>query len=63
MSEPDYVICMECETPVYTFEWRDERVCGALCPTCGNDDPSQFMTEEELEEMSGAGPEEEDEEP
>ncbi|HVS33238.1 MAG TPA: hypothetical protein VMS98_17500 [Thermoanaerobaculia bacterium] len=53
MSEPEYLICLECETPTYQFEWDEEKVEQALCNTCGNDDPTEFMTEEELEEQSG----------
>jgi len=58
VSEPEYIICMECETPVYTFDWHGERIAEAVCPLCGNDDPSLFATEEQLEELS-SGPEEE----
>ena len=46
---PDYVICLECETPVYTFEWSEGRVVEAICPVCGNDDPEAFATEEQME--------------
>ena len=49
---PDFVICLECESPVYTFEWNGSRVTEATCPTCGNDQPTMFATEEEYEEMS-----------
>jgi hypothetical protein len=49
---PDYLICLECESPVYTFEWVEGRVLEGQCALCGNDDPTQFATEEELEEMS-----------
>lgn len=54
MSTPDFVICFDCESPVYTFEWDGEgaKVKEAVCPTCGNDQPNMFSTEEELEEMS-----------
>ena len=52
MSTPDYVICLECEAPLYTFEWDGARVTEALCSTCGNDNPALFSTEEEYEEMS-----------
>ncbi len=63
MSEPDYLICLECETPCYLFEWVEGRVREAQCTICGNDDPSQFVTEEELEDMSsGSQAEEEGEE-
>jgi len=50
---PDYLICIECETPCYTFEWSDAgAVTEALCSTCGADDITQFVTEEEYEEMA-----------
>lgn len=51
MSEPDYIICLECENPVYSFEWREGRVLEASCALCGNDDPANFATEDELEDM------------
>jgi len=51
MAAPDYLICLECETPTYTFEWREGRIVEALCATCGNDDPALFATEEDLEEL------------
>ena len=49
---PDYLICLECETPCYVFEWEDEKPIEALCAVCGNDDPSQFATESEFEDMT-----------
>jgi hypothetical protein len=49
---PDYVICLECEAPCYVFEWREDKLIDALCTTCGNDDATQFVTEEEYEEMA-----------
>ncbi len=52
MSEPEYIICLQCETPTYQFEWRD-KVVTAVCTTCGNDDAADFMTEAELEETGG----------
>ncbi len=51
MAQPEYLICLECETPVYVFEWTEGRVIEAVCPMCGNEDPAGFATEEELEEM------------
>lgn len=57
MPQPDYVICTDCDSPVYEFEWADDRVQEVVCPTCGNEDPDTFMTEEEIdslgEEMHG----------
>ena len=52
MSAPDFLICLECETPIYTFEWKESKVKEALCPTCGNDQETLFSTEEEYEEMT-----------
>jgi len=52
MAAPDYLICLECESPTYTFEWRDGRVQEASCAACGNDDPASFASEEDIEEMS-----------
>lgn len=60
MALPEYLICLECETPTYVFEWANGKVLEALCPMCGNDDPTSFVSEEELEEMAAA--EDEDEE-
>ncbi len=54
MSTPDFVICFDCESPVYTFEWDGANVKEAVCPTCGNDQPSMFAPEEEYEELSSA---------
>jgi hypothetical protein len=53
MDEPEYLICLQCETPTYQFEWHEEKLAQAICSTCGNDDASEFMTEAELEELSG----------
>ena len=56
MLETEYLICLQCETPTYQFELDTKgKVVTALCQTCGNDDPTDFMTEAELEESSGGG--------
>lgn len=52
-DEPEYLICLECETPTYQFEYANGKLATAVCTTCGNDDISEFMTEAELEEQSG----------
>ena len=51
MSEPEYVICLNCETPTYSFDWDDGKVTAAICGTCGNDEAVDFVTETEFEEM------------
>ena len=52
MEEPEYLICLQCETPTYQFEYTADKLSAAVCTTCGNDDITEFMTEAELEEMS-----------
>ena len=53
MAAPDYVVCLNCESPCYVFEWRDDTIREALCTVCGNDDPEEFISPAELEELSG----------
>jgi hypothetical protein len=53
MDEPEYLICLQCETPTYQFEFTNGKLASALCATCGADDVSDFMTEAELEEQTG----------
>jgi translation initiation factor 2 beta subunit (eIF-2beta)/eIF-5 len=52
MSIPDYVVCLDCETPCYTFEWTKEKISEVLCQACGNDQPEQFALPEELEDLA-----------
>ncbi|HUF17329.1 MAG TPA: hypothetical protein VMS12_04705 [Thermoanaerobaculia bacterium] len=51
-GEPEYLICVDCESPTYTFEWANEKIITILCDVCGNDDPSEFVTESEYEDMT-----------
>ncbi len=53
MDSPDYLICLDCETPTYVFEWREGKVLEALCEVCGNDDPEEFLTPSDMDELSG----------
>jgi hypothetical protein len=52
MSAPEYVICINCETPSYVFEWNGETMQAedVICETCGNDDSSEFLTQTEWDE-------------
>lgn len=52
MDEPEYLICLECDTPTYQFEFLDGKLASVVCNTCGNDNPSDFMTENEYDELS-----------
>jgi translation initiation factor 2 beta subunit (eIF-2beta)/eIF-5 len=50
MDEPDYVVCLECETPCYLFEWVGNRLTEVLCQSCGNDNPEMFARPDDIEE-------------
>lgn len=54
VDEPEYLICLQCETPTYQFEYVNGKLTTILCNTCGNDDPTDFMTETEWDEQSGS---------
>jgi hypothetical protein len=53
MSEPEYLVCLNCDTPTYVFEWENEKLISALCQTCGNDELADFMTDIDYDEQSG----------
>jgi len=52
MDEPEYLICLTCETPTYEFEYVNGKLATVVCAACGNDDITEFMTEAEYEEQS-----------
>ena len=52
-DEPEYLICLQCETPTYQFEYVNGKLATVVCNTCGADDVSDFVTESELEEQTG----------
>ncbi len=71
MARPDYLICLECESEVEDFIWRDGEVRRATCEVCGNTDADAFSLpedfeqdtetdEEELEETAGEDAEDEE---
>ena len=50
-ATPEYIICLQCETPCYVFEFEDGKIKEALCQVCGNDDPEAFVLPEEAEDL------------
>lgn len=52
-SAPEFLICLECETPCYDFEWDNGKLGEVICHVCGNDEAEQFITEEDFEALSG----------
>ena len=55
MDQPEYLICINCETPCYVFEWKDNQVIEVMCEVCGAEEPEAFTTEEEYEAMVSSG--------
>lgn len=53
-DEPDYLICLQCETPTYQFEFTNGKLSAATCATCGTDDVADFLTEAEFEEQTSS---------
>jgi hypothetical protein len=49
MASPDYLYCLECDTPCYDFEWDEGVIKEALCASCGNEDVEQFALPEDIE--------------
>jgi len=66
MARPDYIICLECESEVEDFTWRDGEIRRAACEICGNSDPDAFSLPEDfdqdVEDDEDSEEEEEDEE-
>lgn len=52
MDEPEYLICLQCETPTYQFEYAGGKLSTVVCTACGNDDVTEFVTEAEMDEMA-----------
>lgn len=52
MSEPDFLICLNCETPCYSFEWAEGKLSEILCLVCGNEEPDEFASEEDLDALA-----------
>ncbi len=53
MPAPEYLICLNCESPCYVFEWREDELQEAICEVCGNDESDQFLTQEDFDALIG----------
>jgi len=49
---PDYLICLNCESPCYVFEWEQGLPTEVLCEVCGSEENDQFLTEEEFDALA-----------
>lgn len=52
MAAPDFLVCLNCESPCYVFEWEEGETSEALCQVCGNDNPEEFATPEDFDALS-----------
>ncbi len=48
-SEPRYLMCLDCNTHCFNFDWIDGELVGAVCVVCGNEDPDRFYAAREDE--------------
>lgn len=48
----DYLICLECESPCYTFEFESATLVEAFCEVCGNEDIDLFLPEEDFDVLT-----------
>ena len=51
MAAHEYLICLDCESPCYEFEYKDGKIVEILCEVCGNDQTDQFATSEEADAL------------
>ena len=51
-TEPEFLICLNCETPCYSFEWSEGLLVEVLCMACGAEDIDEFATEEDLDALA-----------
>lgn len=51
MDAPEFLICINCETPCYVFEWNDGQITEVFCTACGTDEPDEFMSQEDFEAL------------
>ena len=50
MPRPDYIVCLECQSEVEDFSWRQGEIREAVCEVCGNSDPDAFALPEEYDQ-------------
>ncbi len=54
MARPEYLICLNCESPTYIFEWKADEVLEAYCETCTSEEVDQFLTPDDFDAMIGS---------
>ena len=52
----DYLICLECESPCYIFEFKSGDLMEAFCDKCTNEDVDMFLPEEDFDMLASTPP-------
>jgi hypothetical protein len=55
LAIPEYLICLNCESPTYVFEWKNDEVVEAYCEVCTSEETDQFLTQEEFDTLVEGG--------
>lgn len=55
LAIPEYLICLNCESPTYVFEWKNDEVIEAYCEVCTSEETDQFLTQEEFDTLVEGG--------
>lgn len=53
MEEVAFIVCLNCDTPCYSFEYEERKgIVSAFCAICGNDEIKEFRlpTDDEVED-------------
>lgn len=50
-DSPEFLICLNCESPCYVFDWQKGIPTEVLCEICGSEEPDQFLTEEDFDSL------------
>jgi len=54
MAAPEFLICLNCESPCYLFEWEEDGATEAVCEVCGSEEVDQFLTPEDFDTLIGS---------
>lgn len=49
-KDPEFLTCRQCDSPCYTFDFKNGKILGALCSVCGNDETDEFALPEDYQE-------------
>ena len=53
MAIPEFLVCVNCESPCYAFEWDDDEVSEAVCEVCGSEEVDQFLSPDDFDALVG----------